>query len=103
MFDAAPGIRGIDTVTGGNREFNSVYVISGSEPTLVEAASAADVPVVVAGLESLGIGAEDLAHIVVTHVHLDHAGGVGALTRRFPRATVWVHERGLRTWPTPPD
>ena len=30
----------------------------------------------------------------VTHVHVDHAGGAGALLERFPRATVWVHERG---------
>jgi glyoxylase-like metal-dependent hydrolase (beta-lactamase superfamily II) len=94
LFDAAPGITGMDTITGGNREFNSVYVIPGTEPTLVEAASAADAPLVIAGLESIGIGPSDLAHIVVTHVHLDHAGGVGSLTRYFPRATVWVHERG---------
>jgi glyoxylase-like metal-dependent hydrolase (beta-lactamase superfamily II) len=32
----------------------------------------------------------------VTHIHLDHAGGVGALAARFPRATIWVHERGAR-------
>jgi glyoxylase-like metal-dependent hydrolase (beta-lactamase superfamily II) len=93
-FEAAPGITGIDTVTGGNREFNSVYVIGGTEPTLVEAASGADAPLLIDGLASLGIGPPDLAHIVVTHVHLDHAGGVGALARHFPRATVWVHERG---------
>jgi glyoxylase-like metal-dependent hydrolase (beta-lactamase superfamily II) len=37
---------------------------------------------------------EDLANVVVTHIHLDHAGGVGRLSTAFPRATVWVHERG---------
>jgi glyoxylase-like metal-dependent hydrolase (beta-lactamase superfamily II) len=37
-----------------------------------------------------------LAHIVVTHIHLDHAGGVGTLAKRFPKATIWVHERGAR-------
>jgi glyoxylase-like metal-dependent hydrolase (beta-lactamase superfamily II) len=34
--------------------------------------------------------------VVLTHIHLDHAGGVGALSERFPQATVWVHERGAR-------
>lgn len=93
-FDAAAGITGIDTHTAGQRAFNSVYLIAAREPALVEAASAKDGPVLMAGLEALGVGAQDLAHVVVTHVHLDHAGGVGALLRRFPRATVWVHERG---------
>ena len=50
---------------------------------------------VVRALGELGIGPGELAHVVVTHVHLDHAGGAGALLRRFPRATVWVHEIGL--------
>lgn len=34
--------------------------------------------------------------IALTHIHLDHAGGTGALLRRFPQAEVWVHERGAR-------
>ena len=93
-FDAAPGITGIDTHTAGQRQFNSVYLIAAREPALIEAASAADGPVLWAALGSMGVGPDDLAHVVVTHVHLDHAGGVGALLRRFPRATVWVHERG---------
>jgi glyoxylase-like metal-dependent hydrolase (beta-lactamase superfamily II) len=60
----------------------------------VETGSGNDVQQVRAGLEALGVGPEDLAHIVVTHIHLDHAGGVGSLAPHFPRATVWVHERG---------
>ncbi len=34
--------------------------------------------------------------IALTHIHLDHAGATGTLLRRFPRAEVWVHERGAR-------
>jgi glyoxylase-like metal-dependent hydrolase (beta-lactamase superfamily II) len=40
------------------------------------------------------VGADDLANVVVTHVHLDHAGGAGAIAAAFPRATVWVHRSG---------
>lgn len=93
-FEVAGGIDAIDTHTGGLEQFNSVYLMRGDEPTLVEAASAADTERIVAALGDLGVGPDDLAHIVVTHIHLDHAGGVGTLLRRFPRATVWVHERG---------
>ena len=93
-FEVAPSITAIDTGTAGLEAFNSVYLIGGEEPVLVEAASAADAPVLESGLDALGLAPEDLAHVVVTHIHLDHAGGVGVLLRRYPRATVWVHERG---------
>ena len=63
---------------------------------LVETGSQSSVPVVLAALDALGVGPADLAGIVVTHIHLDHAGGVGDLTRAFPRATVYVHPEGAR-------
>ena len=93
-LEVVPGITAVDTGMVGQRELNSVYVIEGPEPTLVEAGPGADGPVVVAALDELGIGPADLAHIVVTHIHLDHAGGAGALLRRFSKATLWVHEKG---------
>jgi glyoxylase-like metal-dependent hydrolase (beta-lactamase superfamily II) len=54
------------------------------------------VPVVLQALEELGISGEDLAGIALTHIHLDHAGGVGDLAKAFPTATVYVHELGAR-------
>jgi len=91
---AADGIRTIDTGMAGQRELNAVYLIESDEPCLVESGPGADGPVVLAALDALGIGSRDLAHIVVTHIHMDHAGGAGELLRRFPNATLWVHERG---------
>ena len=40
------------------------------------------------------LGDTPLTHILLTHIHLDHAGATGLLARRFPGAEVWVHERG---------
>ena len=90
----ADGVVMIDTLMTGEPEFNAVYVLVGEEPALVEAGPGADLSLVVGGLDSLGIGSGDLAHVIVTHVHLDHAGAAGALAARFPGATVWAHERG---------
>lgn len=92
----ADGIVMVDTAMAGQRELNAVFVLEGPEPALIEAAPAADGPIVTGALARLGIGATDLAHLVVTHIHLDHAGGAGALLERYPSATVWVHERGAR-------
>jgi glyoxylase-like metal-dependent hydrolase (beta-lactamase superfamily II) len=93
-FQAAPGIRGIDTLMCGREKATSAYLVEASEPALVETGPTTSVPAVLNGLSALGIGATDLAHIIVTHIHLDHAGGAGALAPHFPGATVWVHERG---------
>jgi glyoxylase-like metal-dependent hydrolase (beta-lactamase superfamily II) len=95
--DFAPvgeGIELLDTGMTGQRELNAVYLLPGDEPTLVETGPDADAPVVLGALGRRGLGPEDLAHLVVTHIHLDHAGGAGRLLDRFPRADVWVHERG---------
>ncbi|HXF56579.1 MAG TPA: MBL fold metallo-hydrolase [Actinomycetota bacterium] len=93
-YEAAEGITGVDTLMAGHPRVTSAYLLHGTEPTLVETGPATSVPAVLAGLRALGLGPRDLAHIVVTHIHLDHAGGVGTLARRFPRALVWVHDRG---------
>jgi len=92
----APGVIEIDTLLGGWQRVTAGYLIEGSEPALVETGSQSSVPVLLEALEQLGIGAGDLAHVAVTHIHLDHAGGVGDVARAFPSATVYVHEKGAR-------
>jgi len=91
----------IDSRMGGYEGITSTYVILGSRPCLIETGTATSAPVVVAALGSLGIGADDLASIVVTHIHLDHAGGVGDIAEAYPKARVVVHERGARHLASP--
>jgi glyoxylase-like metal-dependent hydrolase (beta-lactamase superfamily II) len=86
----------LDTRMGGYDGITAAYLIRSSRPALVETGPARSAAQVIAELAALGIGADDLATIVVTHIHLDHAGGVGDLARAFPRAEVVVHERGAR-------
>jgi glyoxylase-like metal-dependent hydrolase (beta-lactamase superfamily II) len=90
------GVLEIDTLLGGWRRVTAGYLLEGPRPVLVETGSQSSVPVLLDALTSLGLGPSDLAGVVVTHIHLDHAGGVGDVARAFPDATVYVHELGAR-------
>ena len=92
----APGVLEIDTLLGGWERVTAGYLIEGPAPVLIETGSQSSVPVLLAALAEVGVGPEDLAGIAVTHIHLDHAGGVGDVARAFPSATVYVHEKGAR-------
>jgi glyoxylase-like metal-dependent hydrolase (beta-lactamase superfamily II) len=91
-----PGVLEIDTLLGGWERVTAGYLIEGPAPVLVETGSQSSVPALLAALAELGVDAGDLAGVAVTHIHLDHAGGVGDVAAAFPKATVYVHERGAR-------
>ena len=86
----------IDTLLGGWEKVTAGYLIEGPAPVLIETGSQSSVPALLAALARHGVGPGDLAGIAVTHIHLDHAGGVGDVARAFPNATVYVHEKGAR-------
>ncbi|HUI05016.1 MAG TPA: MBL fold metallo-hydrolase [Acidimicrobiales bacterium] len=92
----APGVDQIDTLLGGWERVTAGYLVHGDAPVLVETGSQSSVKALVAALDELGVGAHELAGVAVTHIHLDHAGGVGDVARAFPSATVYVHEKGAR-------
>jgi glyoxylase-like metal-dependent hydrolase (beta-lactamase superfamily II) len=92
----ADGVTEIDTLLGGWEHVTAGYLLEGPRPVLVETGSQSSVEVLLDALAELGVGAEDLAGVVVTHIHLDHAGGVGDVAQAFPAARVYVHEKGAR-------
>jgi glyoxylase-like metal-dependent hydrolase (beta-lactamase superfamily II) len=96
MTEVLPGITLIDTEMGGRTEVTSAYLVRADQPALIETGPTACLPRVAEALDRLGVGPGDLGHVVATHIHIDHAGGAGAYAERFPRATIWIHERGLR-------
>jgi glyoxylase-like metal-dependent hydrolase (beta-lactamase superfamily II) len=95
FFDVGPGITGIDTQMVGRSRVSAAYLIAADQPTLIETGPARSIAAVERALDALGVGPEDLAHVIVSHIHLDHAGGAGDLLKRFPNATLWAHERGV--------
>ena len=86
----------IDTRMAGYEGITAGYLIRGERPCLVETGTAPSAPVVRDALAALGIGPGDLATVVVTHIHLDHAGGAGDIAAMYPAAQIVVHQRGAR-------
>ncbi|MGH3665914.1 MAG: MBL fold metallo-hydrolase [Egibacteraceae bacterium] len=90
------GIRAIDTMTAGMTKVCAGYLIDAPRPTLVECGPALSVEHVIDALRSLGMDPGDLAYLVLSHIHLDHAGGAGDVATAFPSATIVVSELGAR-------
>ncbi len=94
--DVAPGVTLVDTGYLRPR-LAAAYLVRGRRAAaVVETGNAAAVPRILAAIEAAGIPREEVRHVVVTHVHLDHAGGAGALLRALPGAVLVAHPRGAR-------
>ena len=78
-------------------------IVENDRVMVVDTASNACAPRVLAALQSLGLSPEQVDYVFLTHVHLDHAGGAGALMRAFPNARLIVHPRGARHMADPPN
>jgi glyoxylase-like metal-dependent hydrolase (beta-lactamase superfamily II) len=94
--EVGPGITAIDT--GFVRPYYdaSHLVVERGRAAFVDVGTALSVPGLVAVLEAKGLPPEAVEYVIVTHVHLDHAGGAGQIMRRLPRARLVVHPRGAR-------
>lgn len=71
-------------------------IVEQGRVALVDTAHNDAVPVVLAQMEKLGLSREAVDYVILTHVHLDHAGAAGAFMREFPNAKLVVHPRGAR-------
>jgi glyoxylase-like metal-dependent hydrolase (beta-lactamase superfamily II) len=85
----------VELETGGFKNLICSYVIKGAKTILVESGPTSSVPKLISGLKELDVEFEDVAYVAVTHVHLDHGGGVGTLLKFLPNAQVIVHPRGM--------
>ncbi|HSH76268.1 MAG TPA: MBL fold metallo-hydrolase [Longimicrobiales bacterium] len=70
------------------------YLIDAPEPTLVDPGPSTTLERLAEELKRIGLAPRDLRHVLLTHIHLDHAGATGELVERFPEAVVHVHEDG---------
>jgi len=69
-------------------------IVDSGRAAFVDVGTNGSVPYLLAGLEELGIARDAVDYLLLTHVHLDHAGGAGALMRELPNARALLHPRG---------
>jgi len=96
-MDVHPGeVLQIDTMLAGVPGMTGAHLILAEQPALIDCGTQTSADTVRDALTAAGLGPDDLAWLVLTHVHLDHCGAAGDLARAFPGATVVVHPRGAR-------
>lgn len=71
-------------------------LVDRDECALIETGTALSVDNILATLRALSIPKDQLRYIIPTHVHLDHAGGAGALMQQLPQASLLIHPKGAR-------
>ena len=71
-------------------------IVEGNRAAIVDTATNAAVPRVLAALAAKGLSPEQVDYVILTHVHLDHAGGAGVLMSQLPNAKLCVHPRAAR-------
>jgi len=94
--DLGEGITCIDTGYVRPRLAGCYLVEAGDQAAFVDCGTPNSLPGVLAVMQDRGIAAEQVAYVIPTHVHLDHAGGAGAMMQAFPNARLVVHPRGAR-------
>ena len=77
----------------------SCYYIDSNNPILIEVGPSNSFPYLISSLESLGIS--EVKRSAMTHLHLDHIGGVGHLVEKYKNHFVYIHELGLKHLPSP--
>lgn len=92
-------VQGIHTIDTGfvRPRFDAAYlVVENGRGAFVDCGTNHAVPRMLAALDGAGLAPADVDWLILTHVHLDHAGGAGELMARLPNAKLMVHPRGAR-------
>ncbi|MGA8054080.1 MAG: MBL fold metallo-hydrolase [Burkholderiales bacterium] len=96
LIDYDHGISALDAAFERPRLVSIHLIVEGGRAAVVDTATSRSVPLVLEALAAKGIAPEAVDWIVLTHIHLDHAGGAGLLAAKCRNAKVTVHPRGAR-------
>ncbi|NLE05918.1 MAG: MBL fold metallo-hydrolase [Crenarchaeota archaeon] len=85
----------IDIQTGGLQNLIASFVIKAEKIAIIDCGPPSSIPTLLEGLKELDIKPEDIDYIALTHVHVDHSGGVGTLLKKAINAKIIVHTKGV--------
>ena len=71
-------------------------MVEGDRAAIIDTGTSHSVPRVLEAMRAKGLASAQVDYVILTHIHLDHAGGAGLFMREFPNATLTVHPRGAR-------
>jgi len=95
MEEIAPNTNLIDVEYLGNPKIIAACLLEGAgNVAIVDPGPASALSTLRRKLDQAGLGVKGLDAVLLTHIHLDHAGATGSLVRENPRIRVYVHERG---------
>lgn len=96
LLSLGPGLYRIDTAFQRD-DFDAAYLlVDQGRAAFIDTGTNHAVPRLLGALAHLGLAPEAVDWVIPTHVHLDHAGGVGLLMQALPQARLLAHPRGLR-------
>jgi glyoxylase-like metal-dependent hydrolase (beta-lactamase superfamily II) len=84
----------IDLKAIGIKNFIASYVLIGNKIMVIETGPTTSVNNLLVGLNEIGISTDSVDYVAVSHIHIDHAGGAGALLKHLPKAKLLVHAKG---------
>lgn len=91
----ASGLSWVDLLFRGRRHaIATVVAVGGGGVALIDPGPSTCLSTLTAGLARQALSFADVTHILLTHIHLDHAGATGTIVRSHPHIRVFVHERG---------
>jgi hydroxyacylglutathione hydrolase len=96
VFDYGHGIWAVDSVYERRLQTAVHVIVEDGRAAIVDTGTSHAASRVLAALAARGIAAAQVDFVILTHVHLDHAGGAGQLMARLPNARLAVHPRGVR-------
>ncbi|MDY6907890.1 MAG: MBL fold metallo-hydrolase [Chloroflexota bacterium] len=85
----------LDTPIAGYQRFIGSYLLCGQRKAIVECGPRAALPSLLGALAAAGVNTDDIDYVILTHIHMDHAGGIGAAIRQMSRARVVAHPRAV--------
>lgn len=95
--EVAPGIYEVETYYLNKRKFACCYLLEDEgEAAVIETNTNNAVPYILGAIDKVGLDKKQVKYVIVTHIHLDHAGGTGELMKHLPGAKLVLHPRGKR-------